>query len=89
MKREIILYAVLAGLIYLVVNSYITISHLKVEITTIQSSISAFEDYNKTKAEREITNQENILIIKEKHKSDIESIINLNDFISDLNKVTK
>lgn len=89
MNREIILYAVLAGLLYLVINSYVTISHLKVEVKTIQSSISTYQEYIDLRNKRTVKNQENILIIKEQHKVDINKSIDLNDFIKELSEITK
>ena len=89
MNREIILYAVLAGLLYLVINSYVTISHLKVEVKTIQSSIGTYQEYIDLRNKRTVKNQENILIIKEQHKVDINKSIDLNDFIKELSEITK
>lgn len=89
MKREIILYAVLAGLLYLVINSYITISHLKIEVKTIQSSITSYQEYIDQRNNRAIKNQENILVIKDQVKNDLDKAIDLNDFIREITKETQ
>lgn len=89
MKREIILYAVLAGLLYLVINSYITISHLKIEVKTIQSSITSYQEYTDQRNNRAIKNQENILVIKDQVKNDLDKAIDLNDFIREITKETQ